>query len=280
MADVAINSDDATIPSVNFTEQGSDPAAPAASHWQLFFKAGGLYARKSDGTVLGPFGEGSGGDITVREVDGDPIITGAALVVPNGTLSQDGSGRPQLAPLGVNVQESVDKTPMHALILEFPDGTLTDQGAGVIGYTPPVSGSGPATIFLPLMYGHTVVQGTWALSANAAQSLYSFNYNGASHADGDEITFPICIPAGTYTVDLMAVGFNNYGIVEVYADTDLIATFDGYRAIATYNILHRETGKVVSTDGYQLLHVKLNGKNASSSSYNAGVTAITLHRTA
>lgn len=55
MADQYINSDTADIPSVNFAQQGSDPAAPAAGRWQLFFKSGGLYARKSDGTVVGPF---------------------------------------------------------------------------------------------------------------------------------------------------------------------------------------------------------------------------------
>ena len=50
-----LDSDSATNNALNLTQQSSDPATPAASHWKLYTKSGGLYLIKSDGTVTGPF---------------------------------------------------------------------------------------------------------------------------------------------------------------------------------------------------------------------------------
>lgn len=62
MANVGIDSDSATIPSINLTEQGSNPATPAASHWQLFMKSDGLYIKSSAGVVTKiPLAAGSQG---------------------------------------------------------------------------------------------------------------------------------------------------------------------------------------------------------------------------
>lgn len=60
VADVAINSDLADIPSVNFAEQGTDVVTPSAGRWQLYFKSGGLYAKDDAGNVIGPFEAGVG----------------------------------------------------------------------------------------------------------------------------------------------------------------------------------------------------------------------------
>lgn len=49
MVDVAIDSEDATIPSVCLTDQVSDPAAPSAGFSQVYCKAGVLYVRSSAG---------------------------------------------------------------------------------------------------------------------------------------------------------------------------------------------------------------------------------------
>ena len=50
MANVAIDSDTAVINAVNFTQQGSDPTTPAASHWKLYFLSSGLWYISSGGT--------------------------------------------------------------------------------------------------------------------------------------------------------------------------------------------------------------------------------------
>ena len=58
-----IDSDSANIVAVNLTQQASDPAAPAASHWKLYCKSGGLYLEKSDGTITGPFAAATSGAV-------------------------------------------------------------------------------------------------------------------------------------------------------------------------------------------------------------------------
>ena len=53
-----IDSDSNTINAVNFTQQSSDPAAPAASHYKLYFKSAGLYFENSSSSVTGPLAAG------------------------------------------------------------------------------------------------------------------------------------------------------------------------------------------------------------------------------
>lgn len=117
MADVAINSDSADIPAVNFAQQGSDPTAPGASRWLLFFKSGGLYARKSDGTVVGPFGPtGAVATDPIWDAQGDiAVATGAdtAARLAKGTALQiprvkaDGSTLEYATPRGFRVAQQV-----------------------------------------------------------------------------------------------------------------------------------------------------------------------------
>lgn len=115
MATQPINSDTVDIPSVNFAQQGSDPAAPAAGRWQLFFKAGGLYARSNAGGVIGPFLTTTAATLTIAEIDGVP------------------SGLPTT--------------------LQFPNGTLSDQGAGVYRYTPAAAEGGDYTQLAEVVVG-------------------------------------------------------------------------------------------------------------------------------
>lgn len=100
MPDVAIDSDSATINSVNLTEQGSDPATPASSHWRLYTKAGGLYLVDDTGAVTGPFGVGGGfanpmnaeGMMIVGGYDGIPTYLAPGLegrVLTMGPVSPD-----------------------------------------------------------------------------------------------------------------------------------------------------------------------------------------------
>lgn len=70
---VAINNDQADIPSVNFAVQGSDLSAPGAARAQLYFKSGGLWYIMNGGTAT-PVGSDP---ITTQ---GDIIQGGAAGV--------------------------------------------------------------------------------------------------------------------------------------------------------------------------------------------------------
>lgn len=58
-------------PSVLFDEQASDIATPAADRWVLYTKSGGVYARNSAGTVVGPF-VASTGSFVNKEVTVTP----------------------------------------------------------------------------------------------------------------------------------------------------------------------------------------------------------------
>lgn len=85
LAGVDIASDAANITAVNFLENG-DPAAPAANHWLIYAKSGGLYIEDDGGVVIGPLGATigqyrqfvytvSGGDFTfVIDGDGNPVM--------------------------------------------------------------------------------------------------------------------------------------------------------------------------------------------------------------
>lgn len=49
--------------SILMDEQGSDPTAPGAG-WEFYAKAGGIYARHSGGTIVGPFIDTSSAGVT------------------------------------------------------------------------------------------------------------------------------------------------------------------------------------------------------------------------
>jgi hypothetical protein len=77
--------------SLDLTDQGADPSAPASGEHLLYTKSGGVYVRDPGGTVVGPLGSGGGGgggSLTVEEVDGSPTDSAVTkLVLPNGTLA-------------------------------------------------------------------------------------------------------------------------------------------------------------------------------------------------
>lgn len=63
---------DNDFPSVLFTEQGSAPTSPAASHKRLFFKTDGLYYVNSAGSVTGPLPTSAGGLSSGTSFPGTP----------------------------------------------------------------------------------------------------------------------------------------------------------------------------------------------------------------
>jgi hypothetical protein len=69
------------------TDQGSDPASPAAGKHRFYAKAGGLYVKDSSGTVVGALGTGGGGgDAILRQSGGGGArisgLQGSADIVP------------------------------------------------------------------------------------------------------------------------------------------------------------------------------------------------------
>jgi len=85
-------SDNAIINSVRMAQQSSDPATPASGYWQLFFKSGGLYARNSAGTVVGPFATGTGDVATdaIWDAKGDLAVGTGANTASKLTVGTNG----------------------------------------------------------------------------------------------------------------------------------------------------------------------------------------------
>lgn len=77
----------AVINAVRLAEQAGDPAAPAASFWLLYAKAGGLYIEDSSSVVTGPFGTGGSGSdaptvaVTLTNKDGAGVVQGDVVII-------------------------------------------------------------------------------------------------------------------------------------------------------------------------------------------------------
>lgn len=82
VADVAINSEDATIPGVMLTDQGSDPAEPSAGYTIIYTKAGVLYVRSTAG-IWQPL-------VNPMEAAADLIVGGAAGALSRLAKGSDG----------------------------------------------------------------------------------------------------------------------------------------------------------------------------------------------
>lgn len=172
MADVAINADTVDIPSVNFAQQGADVAAPGAGRWQLYFKAGGLYARNAAGTVVGPFS--TGGDVATDplwDAAGDLAVgTGAnaAAKLAIGTAYQPLRVKGDASTLEYGyqpqcrVRKSTDTTIAHnataALAFDVEDYDLAGMHEGV---------THPSRVTVP-------VTGNYAITAQVVWKTGSF----------------------------------------------------------------------------------------------------------
>lgn len=80
------NIKNANISAIQFAEQGSDPATPAAGFWRLYVKSDGLYLIDDAAAVFGPFAPlalGSLGDL--GDVDLTGLTDGDTLVWDAGT---------------------------------------------------------------------------------------------------------------------------------------------------------------------------------------------------
>lgn len=145
------------------------------------------------------------------------------------------------------------------------------------------SGKDPfPSFFMPLIAGcGTVGQGTWATQVLAQQYYNIFTHSGASHANGDNISFPISIPAGTYTYYFIVAQDSSFGKLDLKIGGVTVASgIDLYAAGTTYNVIKTGSIIVAADAKNSTLTIAVNGKNAASSSYSCYMSGITLVRTA
>jgi hypothetical protein len=102
-----------------------------------------------------------------------------------------------------------------------------------------------------------------------------------SGALNDEASWYVLIANGTYTLWLAYVKYSSAGQVQPYID-DVAqgSAIDMYAAALAANQTTSITGIVVANPGRHTVKLKVTGKNASSSGYNARISRIALARTA
>lgn len=77
----------------DYTQLASKPTAPASGHNKLYFKTDGKPYYEDSGGTETEVGSGTGGTITVKEVDNSPTVTPVSTIkVSNGTLTDNGDG--------------------------------------------------------------------------------------------------------------------------------------------------------------------------------------------
>jgi hypothetical protein len=126
--------------------------------------------------------------------------------------------------------------------------------------------------------GGTVVQGTWAIFITAAAWFNGFFYNTGS-AQNDEITFPVVLSAGTWTLTVLFDRNTDRGIATFALDGSSVGTVDMY-GTSLVNQVGTIAGISVAADGKKILSMKAATKNASSSAYRLPIQLVVLTRTA
>lgn len=125
----------------------------------------------------------------------------------------------------------------------------------------------------------SVGQGTWVIYSMASQFLNGYLYN-TSNADLDNISFPVALQKGTYTLKLLTFTQHASGILKIYINSDLVATWDLYTLADTFNVIKTQAAIVVATSGFKTLTLKVDGANGASIGHTLNITAISLIRTA
>jgi hypothetical protein len=123
----------------------------------------------------------------------------------------------------------------------------------------------------------TVVQGTWAFGVETASYLGGYLF-ATSLASGDEITTPISIADGTYTIEILHGTSTNRGIMKIGVDATVFGSIDQYSAGGVDNVISTITGVSIS-GGEKTLRIYTNSKNGASSNYGILFQAIRFVRT-
>jgi hypothetical protein len=130
-----------------------------------------------------------------------------------------------------------------------------------------------------LGYPQSVGQGTWTHSVDSTHYFCQHVNNSVAVANGDNATWKVSLPAGTYTVRIYASKGNSRGKIDVNLNgTDIITGQDWYNGATSVTYIDA-TGISISK-GLQDLKITVNGKNAASSNYYVYISAIEFIKTA
>jgi len=124
----------------------------------------------------------------------------------------------------------------------------------------------------------SIGQGTWGVGHGA--SIYIGYVNNGSKADGDNLSYKVWLPSGTYTLLLLCRHHPDGGIYKVDIDGATVLTYDSYYVALENNQRVVQTGIAVTENKIRDIKLKVDGKHASSSDYSMYVHALIFWRTA
>ncbi len=122
----------------------------------------------------------------------------------------------------------------------------------------------------------TVTVGAANATVNDSSQIYGFYTYPSTSANGDTFTISFVLASGTYTFSILGITSTNYGKIDWYIDgVSVISAQDWYSSSVIYNVI-KTASVTVSGDGYHTLKAVINGKNASSTSFNYVLTKVWL----
>lgn len=172
----------------------------------------------------------------------------------------------QLTLKATGTATSNDDIVQESLIVEKGGGT---GGGGSGGYPE------NATIWCDEFV--TEVAGTWVNGRDTNLRYQTYTQNTSSN-DADAVEFTFFLKAGTYTLYALGIASGSYGKTDITIDGgSVVATFDWYAGVTSYNVVKSQASVTVATDGQHTLRLTLNGKNVSSTDYDVALTKIWFH---
>ena len=137
---------------------------------------------------------------------------------------------------------------------------------------------GGSHIVVLLFAYNSIGQGTYAFGSYPVHALAHVFVN-TTHDDGDNLSYMVYLPAGTYTIGLLTKRDVDQGIMDIDIDTVEVASWDLYNAADQNNVWLTDAGNVVAISGLKTIRVRIHGKNGASSNHFARSTALIFWRT-
>lgn len=128
--------------------------------------------------------------------------------------------------------------------------------------------------------GYSVVAGSWTRNPDSSVIMGGYIYNGDPAGSGDEVTWPVVLSAGTWTIELLHHKASVRGIYTFSIAGSSVGTIDGYNATGQLNQVGSITGITVAASGTTTLSVKCTTRNASATKYGMIISLLSLKRTA
>ena len=144
------------------------------------------------------------------------------------------------------------------------------------------------------MYPTTDPEPPWLIDINPVISADNVNWSSVQASDAtvylpfrfgtgaqnQEVSWPVVLSAGVWTVQLTIRKASSYGIINVQLDGVTVGTIDAYNGSTLDNQTATITGIAVTSGGKKVLRLINATKNGSSSGYNSSLEWVRLIRTA